>query len=127
MATRTAGGSVDFRVPLIGMRLNVGGTVTRQNSQLIEMTLVPDDSRLVETRGTAVDAALAEAIETVRATVARAAEGDDPFTLQDSAVELTFGVAADGTIALGIDGELKDEVTHTMRLTIARHATESKP
>ena len=36
------------------------------------------------------------------------------------AVELSFGVASDGSIALGVDGELKDEVTHTMRLTIAR-------
>lgn len=120
VATRTAGGSIDFRVPLIGMRLKIGSTVTRQNSHLMEITLVPEDSGVPETRGTPVDAALVETIETVRAIVARAAGGDDPFTLQDSTVELTFGVAADGTISLGIDGELKDEVTHTIRMTIAR-------
>lgn len=56
----------------------------------------------------------------MRAVTARVADGDDPFTLQDSAVELSFGVAQDGTISLGIDGELKDETTHTMRVTIAR-------
>lgn len=119
VATRTAGGSVDFRVPLIGMRLKLGAAATWRNSQLMEMTLVPEESRFPETRATAVDVALVEAIETIRAVMARAAGGDDPFTLQDSAVELTFGLDADGTISLGLDGELKDETTHTMRMTIA--------
>ena len=64
-----------------------------------------------------------EAIETMRAIMTSAAEGDDPFTLLDSLVELSFGVAEDGTISLGIDTELKDEITHTMRVTIARPDT----
>lgn len=127
VATRTAGGGIDFRVPLIGMRMKIGSSVTRRNSHVMEMTLVPEDSGFIETRDASVDAALVDAIETVRTVMARAAEGDDPFILQDSAVELTFGVAADGTISLGIDGELKDEVTHTMRLTIARHGTAARP
>jgi hypothetical protein len=126
VATRTAGGSIDFRVPVIGVRLKMGSTVTRHNSHLMEMTLVPDDSGFPETRGAAADVVLVEAIETIRAVMARAAEGDDPFTLKDSAVELEFGVAADGTISLGIDGELKDELTHTMRLTVQAPA-QSQP
>jgi len=120
VATRGLGGSLDFRVPLIGARVKVGGSVTRQDTHLMELTLIPDDTPVIETRGAPVDVALVEAIETVRAVMARAAAGNDPFVLRDGTVELSFGVAADGTIALGIDGELKDEVTHTMRLTIAR-------
>jgi hypothetical protein len=127
MATRTAGGSVDFRVPLIGMRVKIGGSIMQHNSHVMEMTLVPQDSAVIETRGASVDAALVEAIQTVRAVMARAAEGDDPFTLQDGTVELAFGVTADGTISLGIDGELKDEVTHTMRITLIQHGTAASP
>ena len=83
------------------------------------MTLVPE-AAVIPTRDTDVEAILVDAIETVRAVMARAAEGDDPFTLRDSGVELSFGVAQDGTISLGIDGELTDEITHTLRVTIAR-------
>ena len=122
VATRALGGSIDFRVPLIGFRVKVGESVTRQDTHLMEMTLIPEDTPAFETRGAPVDAVLVEAIETVRTVMARAAAGEDPFVLRDGTVELSFGVAADGTIALGIDGELKDEVTHTMRLTIARPA-----
>jgi hypothetical protein len=120
VATRGLGGSIDFRVPLIGVRLTAGGSVTRQDTHLMELTLIPDHAPVIETRGVPVDVVLVEAIETVRAVMARAAAGDDPFVLRDGTVELSFGVASDGSIALGIDGELKDEVTHAMRLTIAR-------
>jgi hypothetical protein len=123
VVTRTAGGSLDFRVPLIGARMKLGGSVTRHDVQLMEMTLIPQDTAAIVTRGAPVDAVLVEAIETIRAVMARAAAGDDPFALGDAAVELSFGVASDGTIALGIDGELTDEVTNTMRLTIARPAS----
>lgn len=120
VATRSLGGGLDFRVPVIGARVHVGGAVTRQDTHLMELALIPGDTPVIETRGAPVDVVLVEAIETVRAVMARAAAGDDPFVLRDGSVELSFGVASDGTIALGIDGELKDEVTHVMRLTIGR-------
>ena len=63
-----------------------------------------------------------EAIETVRAVMARAAEGEDPFTLSDSSMELSFGVSQDGSISLGVDGDLADEITHTLRVSIAKPA-----
>ena len=119
VATARVGGGLDFRVPFIGMKVKLGGAITRQNTQTIEVTLVPDGT-LIETRDTDVETVLVDAIETVRAVLARAAGGDDPFTLRHSGVELSFGVAQDGTISLGIDGELKDEITHTLRATIAR-------
>ena len=119
VATLKAGGGLDFRIPFIGMKVRIGGSVTRENTHLMEMTLIPDAAPVIETRDTPVEAVLVDAIETVRAVMARAAADDDPFTLRDSAVELSFGLAADGTISLGLDGELRDEVTHTMRVTIA--------
>jgi hypothetical protein len=119
VATVRVGGGLDFRVPFIGMKVKVGGAITRKNTHTIELTLVPE-AAVIPTRDTDVEAILVDAIETVRAVMARAAEGDDPFTLRDSGVELSFGVAQDGTISLGIDGELTDEITHTLRVTIAR-------
>ena len=122
--TVTAGGGLDFRVPFIGMKVKIGGSVTRQDTHTMEMTLIPEDSpAVIETRDVSVEDILVDAIETVRAVMAHADGGDDPFTLRDSAVELSFGVAENGTISLGIDGELKDEVTHMMRLTIGRPHT----
>ena len=122
VATVTAGGSLDFRVPFIGLAVKVGGSVTRQNTHVIEMTLVPEGGPGIETRDAPVEAILVEAIETVRRVMARASLGDDPFVLRDSAVELSFGVTSDGSISLGFNGELTDATTNTMRVTIAKPA-----
>jgi len=119
ITTAKAGGGLDFRVPFIGLKLKVGTSISRQRTHAMELTLVPE-ATAIETRSSQVDLILLEAIETARAVMARAAGGDDPFTLRDSTVELSFGISRDGTISLGIDGELTDEVTHTLRVTIAR-------
>lgn len=118
VATVTAGGGLDFRVPFIGMAVKIKAAVTREQTHSLEMTLVPEPVPGFETRDAAVESVLADAICTVRAVMARATGGDDPFVLRDSAVELSFGVKRDGTISLGADGELSGEVTHTMRLTL---------
>ena len=56
VATLTAGGSLDFRVPFIGMRLRAGGSVTRQRTHAMEMTLIPEASApLIETRDAPVE------------------------------------------------------------------------
>ena len=127
VATCSAGGSLDFRVPFIGMQLKIGGSVKRQHTHAIEMTLIPQTAApIFETRDTPVEVIIVEAVETVRAVMTRAAEGDDPFILQDTLIELSFGVTEDGNISLGIDGELANEITHTMRLTIAKPGTHAK-
>jgi hypothetical protein len=122
VATATTGGGIDFRVPFIGMKVTLGASVERQNTQVIELTLVPEAGPAIETRDLPVELILVDAIETIRGIMATAVGGDDPFVLQDSAVELSFGVAADGSICFGINGELKDETTHILRLTIGRSA-----
>ena len=60
------------------------------------------------------------AVEQVRTTIARAGLGDDPFVLRDSTITMTFGVTAEGSIVLGFEGNLKDDVTQTMKLTLVR-------
>ena len=52
------------------------------------------------------------------AAMASAAEGDDPWVLASGVVELEFAVQRNGRISLGAEGELANEVTHTLRLTL---------
>ncbi|MFF2628664.1 trypco2 family protein [Kitasatospora griseola] len=116
VVTVSSGGGVDFRVPFIGMQMKIGGKVTHKDTHSIELTLIPEDLAEHEIRDSQVEAVLVDAIETLRRLVTQAGAGEDPFVLKDSIVELGFAVEEDGTIALGFEGELKNEVTHTLRL-----------
>lgn len=122
VAVRTVGGKLDFRVPFLGLKLKVGGSVTETDTHTMEITLIPEDLREVhEIRDGEVETVLAEAVETLRAVLTRAGQGDDPFVLKESFVELSFAVTEDGTISLGIDGELKDQITHTLKLGLGAY------
>lgn len=119
VATATAGGGVDFRIPFLGMKLQIGGTVTHRDTHTIGVTLVPADiHRRHEIRDSQVETLLLDAIATIRTVMTRAADGDDPFLLQTGMVELCFAITKDGTITLGVNGELKDEITHSLRISL---------
>ena len=82
VATKTAGGRLDFRVPFIGMKLRIGGKVTNKDTHTIDITLAPPAERATrQVRGGDVEEVLVNAIATVRAVVAEAAAGDDPWVL----------------------------------------------
>lgn len=117
-ASASAGGHLDFRVPIIGTRLKIGRRVTRQDTHTIDLTLVPPETALHEVRGAAVQEAVVDAVETIRNILREAAAGEHKFRLEQGSVEITFVVTDHGTISLGVEGELQEEVTHTMRLVI---------
>ena len=120
VAAKTAGGGLDFRVPFIGMKLRVGGKVTSKDTHTIDITLAPPAERATrQVRGGEVEEILVNAIATVRAVVAEAAAGDDPWVLSASTIDIRFAITETGTISLGIDGELANEVTQTLRLGLA--------
>ena len=120
VATKTAGGRLDFRVPFIGMKLRVGGKVTSKDTHTIDITLVPPEERATrQVRGGEVEEILVNAIATVRAVVAEAAAGDDPWVLSATTIDIRFAITETGTISLGVDGELANEVTQTLRLGLA--------
>jgi hypothetical protein len=48
--------------------------------------------------------------------LAKAAEGDDPWVLSASTIDISFAITQTGTISLGADGELANALTHTLRL-----------
>ena len=120
VAAKTAGGGLDFRVPFIGMKLRVGGKVTSKDTHTIDITLVPPEERATrQVRGGDVEEVLVNAIATVRAVVTEAAAGDDPWVLSASTIDIRFAITQTGTISLGVDGELANEVTQTLRLGLA--------
>jgi hypothetical protein len=49
---------------------------------------------------------------------ARRCGGNDPWILSEGIIDISFAITATGTITLGIDGELSDEITHTLRLRL---------
>jgi hypothetical protein len=120
VASKAAGGAVDFRVPFIGMKLSLGAKVTKKDTHTIDMTLVPpkeQDTRQV--RGGDVEDVLVSAIATIRDVMTQAAEGDDPWVLSASTIDISFAITQTGTISLGVDGALANELTHTLRLGLA--------
>lgn len=64
VATFTVGGGLDFRVPFIGMKLSVGGTIAKRDTHTIDITLIPPDLQH-EVRDSAVETVLLDAIETI--------------------------------------------------------------
>jgi Trypsin-co-occurring domain 2 len=118
LASKTAGGELDFRIPFIGMKLRAGAKVTRRDTHTIDMTLMPPAQPARTVRGGTVEDALVDAIVTIRTTMAHASAGDDPWILSTGTVDISFGVTRTGSISLGTNGELADEVTHTLRLRL---------
>lgn len=119
VAASTAGGGVELRVPFVGMKLKLGASVTRHDTHTVEITLVPPDlAPQHQIRDASIETALLDAITGIRTVITRAAGGDDPFHLQTSTVTVTFAITRTGTISLGAQGDLQDDVTHTLRLDL---------
>ncbi len=117
VATTTAGGGLSFRVPVLGMQMRLGARSTRQDTHILDITLKPPNRPTGrELRDGDVEEVLVEAITTLRAVIARAAEDPDPWILEVGTVDITFSVTDEGTISLGFEGELANELTHTLRL-----------
>ena len=120
VATRSYGGGLNFHIPLIGTEVRLGGQLTQQDTHEIEISLVPPaPAERPELRDGGLGPVLAEAIETIRATVASAASGEDPFTLDESTIKIVFGITAEGDISIGVNGSLANELTQTLVLTLA--------
>lgn len=120
VASDTAGGGLDFRVPFIGMKLKLGARVTKKDTHTIDITLVPPEDADRKVRGGEdVEEALVNAIAAIRTVTSQAAEGDDPWILSEGVIDISFAITHTGTISLGVDGELSDELTHTLRLRLA--------
>jgi Trypsin-co-occurring domain 2 len=119
VAIRSYGGGLNFHIPLIGTEVKLGGKLSRQDTHEIEISMVPPaPEERPELRDGNLDDALVEAIETIRATLAAAAGGEDPFVLDESKITIVFGVTSEGNISIGVNGSLNDELTQTLALSL---------
>jgi Trypsin-co-occurring domain 2 len=119
LATRTVGGGLRFTVPFIGMPVKFGTRLTRSDTHEIEISLAPPEQAAREVvREAYLDLALVDSIETIRAVVASAAGGDDPFILNDAKITLSFALTAEGDISIGAEGSMSNEVTHSLILNV---------
>jgi hypothetical protein len=50
--------------------------------------------------------------------VVSAAAGNDPWVLSESTVDISFGMTKEGSISVGAGGELANEITQTLRLSL---------
>lgn len=117
VAITTIGGGLSFRVPVLGTQMSLGARLTRQDTHSLDITLKPPARPAShELRDSDVEEVLVDAITTMRAVISSAAEGDDPWVLEVGTVDITFGVTDEGTISLIFEGELANEITHTLRL-----------
>lgn len=116
VASKTAGGRLEFCVPFIGMKLSLGAKVTKKDTHVIDITLVPPEERDRQVRGGEVEDVLVSAIATIRDVMTKAAEGDDPWLLSAGTIDISFAITRTGTITLGAEGELANELTQTLRL-----------
>ena len=62
-------------------------------------------------------------VDSIRSGLAEAAFEDPKFKLKDGSVEVEFVVTREGHLSLIFDGEMKDEVTHTMKLLLGPRKT----
>jgi Trypsin-co-occurring domain 2 len=119
VATTTIGGGLTFRVPVLGMQMRLGARSTRQDTHVLDIILKPPTRPTShELRDSDVEEALIDAITTMRTVIGSAAQGQDPWILDVGTLDITFGVTDQGTISLGFEGELENEITHTLRLAL---------
>jgi hypothetical protein len=120
VTTQTTGGGLNLNVPFLGMPLRLGAKATRQNTQTLNVTLVPSDQYPThEIRDDSVEETLVDAISTIQEIMTTAAQDDEPWLLDTATVELVFAITSTGTISIGIDHEDANEITHTLHLTLS--------
>lgn len=120
VASSILGAGFDIRVPVIGMCLRAGAKVTHRDTHALDITLCPpSESDDDELRDGDIEDTLVDAINTIHHVVQYAAEGDDPWILSAGKVDISFAVTDTGSLTLGVDGELSDEVTHSLCLGLA--------
>ncbi|MCY1143559.1 hypothetical protein OWR29_36635 [Actinoplanes sp. Pm04-4] len=118
VASRDGGAGIELKVPVIGMKLGGRYRHGSSSSQTLQVTLVPAASPGAEIRSGDVEEALVDAISTVRAAIVAASDGDDPFVMESSVITLIFAVTDTGSISLLGEGDLTDETTSTLVMTL---------
>ena len=121
-ATVSTGGKLQFTIPFLGA-FGIGSSAKSQVTHVIDIGLVPVDPADTHEISGSVEDVLVDALVSIREVMASAAEGDDPFELEESSVELSFAVTEDGSITLGFEVGAQSEVCHKLKVTVATAAS----
>jgi hypothetical protein len=119
VASSKGGGQLEFCVPFVGMKLSLGAHVTKEDTHTVDITLVPPALGAARpVRGGDIEEALVKAITSIRAATAKAAEGDDPWVLAESTIDISFVITRTGSLSIGAEGELSSTLANTLRLNL---------
>jgi hypothetical protein len=127
---QSGGGEFEWKVPFVGLTLKGGVKLTRSNTSKLSITLVPpspeEDLRELGIDTAALEENIVHAVADLRNAIAEAAVDEPRFLLEKGGIELEFVVTREGSLSLLASGEHKDEVTHTMTLTLGRKSELGK-
>ena len=119
MATRTVGGGLNLRVPVIGAEVRVGAKVTTQDTHTIDISSSrPNWHRPVRSGARCRERAGGRHRHYPRDGGQRRG-GDDPWVLSEEQRGYFVVVTKTGSISLGAEGQLTGEVTHRLCLDLA--------
>ncbi|AKB28870.1 hypothetical protein MSSAC_2521 [Methanosarcina siciliae C2J] len=108
-------GGLELKVPVVDLDLGLGGSISKEETHTIELTLIPvDDTRLF--RDMEIEDNLVDLIMGIEQGIKNALIEVPRFKLQKASVELNFVVNAAGEISLVAKGEKKIETTNNLKL-----------
>ncbi|MGZ4848280.1 MAG: trypco2 family protein [Halobacteriota archaeon] len=112
--SKDAGGKITLKMPI---EVSLGGKITDQKMQTIELTLVPaEEMRTFEYEDIEKD--LVEAIYAIKEGIRNAAVESPKFKLQEATVGLDFVLDKEGNISIIAQGSGLSQVTHSLKLYI---------
>jgi len=124
-AETEVGGEIKIKIPVINLEIGMGGSLTQQETQTIEINLKPPEVLKEErveaiTKEIDLKSSLADAINIIRNGIKAAAAGEPEFVLDKATVELNFVVTEKGEITVVAKGSLEIETTNGLKLTLTR-------
>ncbi|WP_440948422.1 trypco2 family protein [Methanosarcina sp. T3] len=108
-------GGLELKVPVVDLDLGLGGSISKEETHTIELTLIPvDDTRLFGEED--IEDNLVELIMGIEQGIKNALVDAPRFKLQKASVELNFVVNAGGEISIVAKGEKEIETTNNLKL-----------
>lgn len=124
VAQRSGGGDISLRVPVIGQEFGGGVSVSRQELQTIELSLVPPAGVPKGIGNWDIKDELVGAILGIEEGVRKAAEVAPKFEFEAAAVELNMVVGREGSLSLVGKGSAGHEATQTVKIYLKPRAAQ---
>jgi hypothetical protein len=116
---RSAGLDVSVTVPVIDVKLGIGGDMKEQETRSVSLTLIPEPpgtGRFPRVFADEVVAELSSAVVSVRDALRTAALGEPRFALKKATAQLTFLVDSSGNLSLLGKRGTESGTAHTVEL-----------